>query len=172
MRVVVRGGDVEPAAGEELDRPARHLPLLHARLRVGSLAPPAFTVTLFFRRTPLPPPEMTEAQRTLEEKQRRGLAALDVDAPHVLQWEAMPLPARAAAGAAAVFASLPLETRYMRYDPRTKVAFVVVPDPNVAGRRRCAERAVPATVDLALAPVLAAYGGRAGEIRQFIKRRA
>ncbi len=117
-------------------------------------------------------PELTEAQRKLEDQKRSFPGSLDVDAPHVVEWEQMPPPARAAAGAAAVFAQLPLETRYMRYDPRNRIAFVLVPDPNVKGRRKCAERAVPASVELAIAPVAAAFGQRAGEIRQFIKRRA
>lgn len=126
----------------------------------------------FFQRTPPPVDEMTDAQRRFEEGKRTFLGALDVDAPHVVGWLDMPPAARAAAGAAAVFASLPLDTKFMRYDPRTRVAFVVVPDANVQDRRRCAERSVPATVDLALAPVLSAFGARAGEIRQFIKRSA
>lgn len=125
-----------------------------------------------FQRTPPKPPEMTDAQRKLEDQKRSYPGSLDVDAPHVVEWHEMPAVARAAAGAAAVFAQLPLEPKFMRYDPRNRVVFVVVPDPNVLDRRRCAERAVPATVEAALAPVLSAFGARAGEIRQLMKRRA
>lgn len=118
------------------------------------------------------PRQLTPEQRALEEAKRSSVAGYDVDAPHVVTWHYMPPEARAAACAAAVFASWPLETKIMRYDPRARIAFAVLPDPYVKGRRRCAERAVLGTVDLVLASVAAAFGDRAAEIRRFIRRRA
>lgn len=133
------------------------------------------------------------ARRETDEKKRTSVGALEFNAPHVLSWPAMPPEARAAAGAAALFAGWPLQTGervgedwvLMRYDNRTRVVFAVQPpyfmDTMTRPPRVCfiegeppkvAAHAVPRTVEATLVSLRAAFGlAVVADLQRFIKRR-
>ena len=135
-----------------------------------------------------------QARRDADDKRRTSIGALEFNAPHVVAWPKMPPEARAAAGAAALFAGWPLQTGekegqdwlFVRYDPHTRVVFVVQPayymDREVRPPRVCfiegeppkvAAHAVPATVEATLVTLRAAFGLAAeDDVKRFIKRRS
>lgn len=124
----------------------------------------------------LSPKQIEERERTRIAK-RSSVAGYEVithdgkPARGILGWAAMPPEARATACVAALFASFELDTRIMFYDQAARVAFAVQPDPNVKGRQKGTGRAVPKTVQEAIAPALAAFGMRGAAIAQFITRK-
>lgn len=137
-------------------------------------------------------PELARRQEL--DRKRSSIGPLEIDAPHVLTWQDMPKEARAAAGAACLFARWPLPTAkrsdndaiLFRYDPRVRVAFAVKPasflDTTMNPPRVCfidgeppavSARAVPATVEASVNAVRAAFGfDRAADLQRFIRRRS
>lgn len=120
------------------------------------------------------PSEAELAKRKIVEASRNALAPLEWDAPHVVSWNKMSPEARAAAGAAALFVRWKLDTKLVRWDDRSRVAFAILPDPYVEGASpKVTGRAVPKTVEQSLAPVRAAFGPAAvAELQRFIRRRS
>ena len=82
----------------------------------------------------------------------------------------MPPEARAAGCLQAMLQRWPIVKDQMRYNPITRVVYVVQPDPLVANQRKAAGREVPRSVDDVLATIRAQFGNRVEEVLALIRR--